>query len=315
MRNKAEKHVYRFAHFSMGTTFEILIVGSDEKYAQQASQSVFAEVDRIERLFNRFNPCSELGQINSLRSGQSLRIGMETYDVLRTALRIYSQTQGAFDINVGSLLKYESDAASGYNGARPNIMNLLELSRTARGFVLEIRPVEKERQEMALALDLGGIGKGYALDRTLDILSDWDIDRALVHGGSSTALAVGSPPGDPAERGGWPVGIGGGWECLEAPRKYILKDRALSGSGTEVKGKHILDPRSGKPATGHLAAWVSHPSAAVSDALSTAFMVMDTEEVSHFCMIHSDVWALVVVDSRTCRIFNRDIAAKTKEWK
>lgn len=305
--------VYRFAHFSMGTSFEILIAGTDEKYAHQASQSVFAEVDRIERLFNRFDPCSEIGQINSLLPGQSLQVGAETYEVLKTALRISSQTQGAFDISVGSLLEYKSEMAPGYGGSRSDIMNLLELSQTSRGFVLKIRLYERESEKMTLSLDLGGIGKGYALDRTLDILSDWDIDRALMHGGTSTALAVGSPPDDLTEKEGWPVGIGGDWKCPKAPREFFLWNRAISGSGTEVKGKHIIDPRSGIPAKGHLAAWVSHPSAAVADALSTAFMVMDTEEVRNFCLKHPKVWAFVVIDSQTCRIFNRDIADKTKE--
>ncbi len=299
----------------MGTTFEILIAGTEEKYACQVSQSVFAEIDRIERLFNRFDPGSEIGQINSLLPGQSMQIGMETYEVLKTALRISSQTQGAFDINVGSLLKYKRDVISGHDGSREDIMNLLELSKTSRGFLLRIRAYEKDSEEKALSLDLGGIGKGYALDRTMDILSDWDIDRALVHGGTSTALAVGSPPDDLTEKEGWPVGIGGDWNCPKAPRKFFLRDRALSGSGTEVKGKHIIDPRSGIPAKGHLAAWVSHPSATVSDALSTAFMVMDTEEVRNFCMIYPEVWTLVVIDSRTCRIFNPDIAVKTAERK
>jgi thiamine biosynthesis lipoprotein len=312
---KVVSGVYRFAHFSMGTTFEILIAGTDEKYARQVSQSVFAEIDRIERLFNRFDPCSEIGQINSLSPGQSLQVGMETYEVLKTAFRISSQTQGAFDINVGSLLEYKRGMASGYGGSRADVLNLLELFQNSRGFVLKIRPYEKDSKDMVLSLDLGGIGKGYALDRTLDILSDWDIDRALVHGGTSTALAVASPPGDLTEKKGWPVGIGGDWNCPQAPREFYLRDRALSGSGIEVKGKHIIDPRSGIPAKGHLAAWVSHPSAAVADALSTAFMVMETEEVRNFCMIHPEVWALVVIDSRTCRIFNPDIADKTEERK
>jgi thiamine biosynthesis lipoprotein len=314
MNSKMEKGVYRFAHFSMGTTFEILIAGMDEKYALQASQSVFAEVDRIERLFNRFDPCSEIGQINSLRPGQSLQIGMETYEVLKTALRISSQTQGAFDINVGSLLKYRRDMDLGRNAPREDSVNLFELSQTSQGFTLGRKPDEKENGKKAFEMDLGGIGKGYALDRVLGILSDWDIHRALVHGGTSTALAVGSPHHErSSEKGGWLVGIGGEWDCPEAPRKMILRDRALSGSGTAVKGKHIIDPRTGEPAEGHLAAWVSHSSAAVADALSTAFMVMDTEEVRYFCKIHPEVWALVVVDPRTCRIFNPDIANKTKE--
>jgi thiamine biosynthesis lipoprotein len=78
----------------------------------------------------------------------------------------------------------------------------------------------------------------------------------------------------------------------------------LSGSGTEVKGEHVVDPRTGRPASGHAAAWASHPSAAVSDALSTAFMVMTTAEVAGFCGRHPAVWALVKTGTEKCRIFN-----------
>ncbi len=293
MMDKLGKGVCRFAHFSMGTTFEILLAGKDENYGRQVSQAVFAEIDRIEKLFNRFDPCSEIGQISSLQPEQSLRIGVETYECLKTAIWVQTQTHGAFDINVGSRL---------------NIMDRLELSRISQGFVVRIRPFEEETETYTLSLDLGGIGKGYALDRIPHILFDWDIYRALVHGGTSTALAIGAPPEDGDKKKGWPVGIGGDWKCPQAPRVFSLKDRALSGSGTEVKGKHILDPRSGNPAKGHLAAWVSHPSAAVADAFSTAFMVMSTEEVRDFCGSHPDVWALVVIDSQRCEVFNPDIA-------
>jgi thiamine biosynthesis lipoprotein len=93
------------------------------------------------------------------------------------------------------------------------------------------------------------------------------------------------------------------------PKKFFLKNRALSGSGTEVKGEHVFDPRKNKPAGGHLGAWVSHTSAAVADALSTAFMVMNTEEVQHYCEGHPDVWALVVIDPKTCKVFNPGLAS------
>jgi len=308
MIDKLGEDVCRFAHFSMGTTFEILIAGKEEDYGRQVSQAVFAEVDRIEKLFNRFDPCSEIGQINSLLPGQSLCIGVETYECLKTAIWVHTQTHRAFDINIGSLLKYKGDVVSESRSPRLNIMEHLELTQEHRGFMVKIRPVEEEKETFAMSLDLGGIGKGYALDRIPDILFDWDIYQALVHGGTSTALAIGAPPAAGDEKKGWPVGIGGDWNCPQAPREFSLKERTLSGSGTEVKGKHILDPRSGKPAKGHLAAWVSHPSAAVADALSTAFMVLSTEEVRDFCGSHPDVWALVVIDSQTCEVFNSDIA-------
>ncbi len=307
MRGKKGNAVFRFAHFSMGTTFELLIAGEEEGYARQASQAGFAEIDRIKDLFSRFDPSSEIGQINLLNPGQSLRIGVETYDCLKTALWVQSQTGGAFDVNVGALIKYRGNDAPEGGQPRTDILNRLELSQRRRGYSVKFRSMKQEKDTSTLALDLGGIGKGYALDRTLGVLSDWEIERALVHGGTSTAIAKGTPSEGLGKTKGWPVGVGGDWRCPKAPRKLFLKDRALSGSGTEVKGDHIVDPREGKPARGHLAAWVSHPSATLADALSTAFVVMTTDEVRTFCAEHPDVWALVVIGPQKCEIFNPKI--------
>jgi len=310
MRDKKRKSVFRFAHFTMGTTFEIMLAEEDEDYARQISQAVFAEIDRIKEIISRFNPTSEIGQINRLRAGQSLRIGVETYECLKTALMVQSQTNGAFDINIGSLMKYRGELLFEKQLTRVDILEHLELSQKSRGFAVKYLPAKEMEKsiELDLDLDLGGIGKGYALDCTPEILSDWGVDRVLVHGGTSTALSIGTPPEGQGHRKGWPIGIGGDWECPKTPKKFFLKDRALSGSGTEVKGDHIFDPRTNKPAKGHLSAWVSHPSAAVADALSTAFMVMNTEEVRDYCKEHPDVWTMVVIDSQTCEVFNPDIS-------
>jgi thiamine biosynthesis lipoprotein len=310
MKGKKGKTVSRFAHFSMGTTFELLIAGEDENYAHKVSQAVFAEVDRIEDLFSRFNPSSEIGQINLLWPGQSLRIGVETYDCLKTALWVQSQTGGAFDVNVGGLVDLRDNDKPGGKTSNDrtqpcaDILNRLELSQTRGGYAVKFGSAKGEKDVGSLSLDLGGIGKGYALDRTLDVLSDWGIERALMHGGTSTAIAKGTPTEGPGRKKGWPVGVGGDWKCPKAPRKLFLNDQALSGSGTEVKGAHIVDPRTGNPAGGHLAAWVSHSSATLADALSTAFMVMNTDEVRTFCAEHLEVWALVVTGPQECEIFN-----------
>ena len=310
MRDKHRNSVFRFAHFAMGTTFEVILAEEDEDYARQISQAVFAEIDRIREIISRFDPTSDIGQINRLRAGQSLRIGVETFECLKTALWVGSQTHGAFDINVGSLMKYRESQVAESRPPRTDIQKQLKLSQKSRGYAVKYLPTKEMEKPTEMNLDLGGIGKGYALDCTLTILSDWGVNKALVHGGSSTALGLGTPPEGEGQRRGWPVGIGGDWNCPNTPKKFYLKDRALSGSGTEVKGDHIFDPRTNKPAKGHLAAWVSHPSAAISDALSTAFMVMNTEEVRDFCKKHPDVWALIVIDSRTCEILNPDITSE-----
>jgi thiamine biosynthesis lipoprotein len=90
---------YRFAHEAMGTTFEVLVADCEKEYAGQASQAIFLQVDRIEALFSRFNLASEISQINRLRPGQSLKIGIETYECLVSAQQIHKETGGAFDVN------------------------------------------------------------------------------------------------------------------------------------------------------------------------------------------------------------------------
>jgi thiamine biosynthesis lipoprotein len=308
MRDKKRQSVLRFAHFAMGTTFEIMMAEKDEDYGRKIAQAVFAEIDRIKGIISRFDPTSEVGQINRLRAGQSLRIGVETYECLKTALLIQVETHGAFDINIGSLMKYREAGISEERPPRTDILKQLELSQKSRGYAVKYLPSREAEKSTEMNLDLGGIGKGYALDSTLETLSDWGVEKALVHGGTSSALSIGTPPEGEGQRKGWPVGIGGDWKCPDMPKKFFLKDRALSGSGTEVKGEHIFDPRTNKPAKGHRAAWVSHPSAAVADALSTAFMAMNTEEVGVYCREHPEVWALVVIDPRTCQVFNPDLA-------
>jgi thiamine biosynthesis lipoprotein len=277
----------------MGTIFEVLVAGQEPGYADQASQAVFREIDRLEAIFSRFNPTSEIGQINRLEAGQSLKIGLDTFTCLRIAERIQRETAGAFDIN---FRRPEGPSE------RPDF----ELTGGEKGFGVRLRPGFLGRSGSGLDLDLGAIGKGYALDRAAAVLADWSVERFLVHGGTSTAVAAGDGPELSPGEAGWPIGVGGTWQLPDLPKRILLKGRALSGSGTEVKGRHILDPRTGRPAEGHLAAWVSHPSAAVSDTLSTAFMSMTSKEVRQYCEHHPEVWALLITPKKKPLLFNRE---------
>jgi thiamine biosynthesis lipoprotein len=299
---------YRFAHEAMGTTFEVLVADSEKEYAGQASQAIFLQVDRIEALFSRFNLASEISQINRLRPGQSLKIGIETYECLVSAQQIHKETGGAFDVNFRAerrrpssekqIREHEKNEAAG---------KAFEVACTGEGFVLTASGDTGGQGHPVLDLDLGGIGKGYALDCAGGIISDWGLSSVLVHGGTSTAFAVGPAPGLGPEERGWPVGAGWTGTASGSARRVFLWNRALSGSGTEVKGRHILDPGTGRPADVHRAAWVSHPEAAIADALSTAFMVMTTAAVRHFCSRHPEVWALIIEPGGSTVDFNRDI--------
>lgn len=300
MRTAESTPVSRFSHPAMSTEFELLLPGGATPHTRGAAQAAFAEIDRLEGLFSRFDPRSDVSRINRLRPGESLRVCIEVIECLDLAFRLKEETSGVFDVDFRSGGHQAGEGSS--SAGRPDTRRSpipVELIQTSAGFkVTAVRGVD---------LDLGGIGKGYALDQVRDLLEDWDIGDALVHAGTSTALAWGDPGGGQPGPAGWPVGVAGPWAGLEIPGRAFLKDRALSGSGTEVKGEHVVDPRTGRAASGHLAAWASHPSAAVADALSTSFMVLGKAQVEEICTRSPELWALVINERKKCTIFNRGL--------
>jgi len=298
--NESFPAVPRFSHEAMTTIFEIFIPGPDAAYAGQAAREAFREIDRLEGLFNRFDPGSEISRINRLPDGGEMPVGMETFECLSLAEAVRLETAGAFDVNAHASAPSESAAA----GAFLSAARAFELAGEAGGFSLRRAASGGGLCPPRLDLDLGGVGKGYALDRAMRILRDWGVTDALLHGGTSSALAAGSPSPDSGAPG-WPVGVGAGW--AKTPTRLVLSGRSLSGSGTEIKGGHILDPRTGQPARGNLAAWASAPTAALADALSTAFFVMTPDAVETYIRRHPDVWACLVVSYGDVRVYNPHI--------
>jgi len=281
---------HRFAHEAMATVFEVLISGGDVEYARQAAGAVFDEIDHLEADLSRFRAGSDVSRINALAPGMRLRVGVDTYDCLKLAARIWGETGGAFDVTVGALVALWNRAAQA-SGAPPSQAELdAACARTG------MRLVDLDPDEPAVTLkaeginiDLGGIGKGFAVDRAVEVLREWSLEVALVHGGGSTVRTLGSPP----EKDGWRILLGDPEDGRAGLGEMHLKNRALSGSGVAHR-PHILDPRTGRPVTGKLGAWAACDSAAVADALSTAFTVMSPEEVRAYCEKHPGVAALVV---------------------
>ncbi len=316
----------------MSTFFELLVAGEKEIYARSAAQAFFKEIDRLERLFSRFDPGSEISMINRLEPGETLPIGIETYECLKTSFELMAATGGAFNINFRAIKNKRAAGGGGSNKSTDETLNSarsgdsqddkinravsksksiagsqqkqhLEQDLWAELFPLEL--IETQSQYLALRLeestygldlDLGAIGKGYALEAAAGLLSSWEIDSFLANAGQSTVLARGKEA--------WPVTVGGGFDFLK-PGRASLKDRALSGSGHEVKGEHIYDPRRRQSQSRQLAVWVSHPSPALSDGLSTAFMVMDLEEIEAATAAQPEIWTLVVGRDKNYYWFNR----------
>jgi thiamine biosynthesis lipoprotein len=285
--------VKRFSHEAMATTFEILIVHEDEKYAGQAAMAAFCEVDRLEGELSRFIEHSDVSRINNLPVGEPLLLGLETFECLKISARVYAETDGAFDITIGSLFQcWRNDDET----PRTPSAEELDLARRHTGTdLLELDETEitVKLLESPVQIDLGGVGKGYAVDRVAEMLREWSIETALISGGYSSVLALDAPP----EMEGWPLTLSNPSDHSQILARPRLRAAALSGSGVQ-KGRHIINPRTAEPTEGKLAAWSGAADAATADALSTAFMIMTPDEIEKYCALHPDTRAMVIVQEQ-----------------
>jgi len=291
---------HRFSHEAMTTLFEVIVPEEKADIGRGLAQELFLEVDHLEGLLSRFDPGSDIAQINRLQPGESILISHATLECLLLGFWLHEETGGAFDMSVGHLMdrwRHEENEArlDDVLYREPAFQDIEEALRHT-GFQRLLVDPEEHRVALSkkpgprLEIDLGGLGKGYALDRLADLLEGWELQDVLLHAGTSTALALGNASLETP----WTVGIGGPWGEKSGIDRLCLRDRAASGSGTEVKGEHVLDPRTGYPSGTHLAAWSTAPSAGVADGLSTAFMVMNLAQVKAFCEKRPEIGALLV---------------------
>jgi thiamine biosynthesis lipoprotein len=283
--------VHRFAHQAMATTFEVIVQHEDRSYAQQAARAAFDEVDRIEEHLSRFLETSDVTQINHLPAGQPVPLSLDTFECLKVSAEVSAETDGAFDVTVGFLVDCWLDKAK--KMPRTPAPEELDFARAHTGMHLILLDEPTHAAALTdshLRVDLGAVGKGYAVDRMAEMLREWSIDRALLHGGFSSVLALDAPQG----MAGWPVTLSHPKDRRRTLARVLLQGVSVGGSGVE-QGRHIIDPRTGAPAEGKIAAWAIAPDAARADAISTAFMVMTPDEVRAYCADHPTVRALLVV--------------------
>lgn len=258
-----------FHHEAMATTFGIAIAGQTPEYARQAAGAAWRELDRLESELSRYVESSDIARCNRLHRGETLLLGESASECLLIAAGIAIATGHAFDI------AYASEG----------------LTHDQPPFTLDPENHTLTSHAARLHLDLGAVGKGYALDRMAAVLEEWQIDSACLQSGGSTVLARGSP----GNAEGWPVGIGE----AGARRVISLTDAALSGSGIAVKGAHLIDPRTGRPASRADRVWALASGAGVADALSTAFFVLSDAEIAGFCAAHPECGAAVTTRDGT----------------
>lgn len=254
-----------FKHEAMATFFEIVIATEDYDYARHAAAAAWVEIDRLEIELSRFIESSAISRASLLARGSSLALGEDAFECLLTAADVSLATGRAFDP------AYASNRPPG-------------LAPDAPPFTLDPATHTLTSLTDRLRLDLGAVGKGYALDRVAQLLTEWNLPSVLLNAGGSSLLGLGVPNEDFA---GWPVGVGEG----RGQREILLNGASLSASGTAVKGAHLVDPRTGTAATRTQRAWALAPTAAQADALSTAFFIMTEAEVAALCAAHPTIGA------------------------
>ena len=277
--------VHRLGAHAMATEFQILIAGVGKAKAEVAAGEALRDLESLEIELSRFRDGSDISRINALPTGGSTHISPATYDCISLAKDVHAATAGAFDISIGPLFAVWTNPD---HSPRTPTESELSRARAAIGIdQIELRadPLQVTVHNDDHWLDLGGIGKGYALDQMAILLREASIDNVLLDAGGSTLLAIGSGP----DGEGWPVGRG-----IENSPAIALRDRALSGSAFTERGEHIIDPRKGCPVSASKGnAWALAPSAALADALSTAFLVMEDHEIETLCATHPEIEAIM----------------------
>jgi thiamine biosynthesis lipoprotein len=235
----------------MGTFGEVAVAHKDQKYAQGAIDAALQELQRVESTLTRFRPESEIGRANLSAFSGPQEVSAETSVVLQASLRWADVTGGAFDPCLGRAVEFwdlgnrtrPPEAQEVHRFAQRGLFKALELGKSGGKNVVVFH-------EKDMGIDLGGIGKGYGVDRAVEVLRSWGIRNALVNVGGDLYALGGSEDGDP-----WKVGVRDPDDPGALVTTLPLTDRAVATSGDyhqffEHAGKryhHLLDPTTGAP--------------------------------------------------------------------
>jgi thiamine biosynthesis lipoprotein len=309
--SSAEPLLLHFARRAMATTFEVILPFGTPA-PNEIAQAVLDEIDRLEAQLTVFRESSDVSRLNAKAAHHPVRVDQILFDLLALAERLHRETEGAFDISVGALIK-----TWGFFRRAGRVPTPQERADVRERIGMQHVRLDPERrsvfyQRKGLEINLGSIGKGYALDRALALVRAhtlasppgeqgrvWGTNNILIHGGHSSVFALGSEtPGS----SGWTIGLVD--PVLPHRRRGLLhlRNRAMATSAAtyqhfEFEGRklgHLLDPRSGWPAEGMLSATATAPTAAEADALATAFFILGVEKTRAWCEQHPDFGAVLI---------------------
>lgn len=291
-------HLLRVGRPAMATRFEILFPANLRSLIEAAHQAL-DEVRRLEGMMSYFDASSRISELNRDAARRPVVVEPELFGLLERSRQIWVDTEGAFDVAAGAVW-----SCWGFHRREGRVPDREEieaaLARSGSDGV-QLHPEEHSVRFLkdGLEINLGSIGKGFALDRSAVILQNAGFEHALLHAGNSSFLAWGDPGSSGA---GWRVSVRHPFDKEADLLLVDLKGVGMATSGVgeqyfEKNGRrygHILDPRKGIPVLHHLIVTTFAPDAAWADALSTAFFVMTPKEIDRYCSRHPEVGAVVV---------------------
>ncbi len=281
------------ARRAMNTRFELVLLGGREAALRAAGEEALDEIERLEERLSLFRPTSEIARLNREAAEGPVRVSPPVFQLLQRAQELWRITGGAFDPTIEPLMRAwgfrDPDAAAPTLEARAAARAVVGMDK------VELDPKHRTVRftRLGVRLDLGAIGKGYALDCAVQILREAGVASALLHGGTSSVYGLGRRPDDrpwkvavplPEDGPSEPAQTGASQSAGAAlgPTEFELEDCSLGVSA--VRGRvhlhfgrevgHVLDPRRGAPVEHAALAAVALPSATETDALSTALLVL-----------------------------------------
>lgn len=288
--------LFKETRILMDTFVEISCFSSDRESVLEAIENAFKELERIEKVFSKFDEKSEVSMVNRLAPLGEVNITRELFGVIARSSYYSELTEGSFDITVAPIIDIWLLAQE--KGSIPDDETIIEaLKHTGyKNIAMDENKLTIRFLDKLMKIDLGGIAKGYAVDRAKDIILSHGIESGLINIGGNM-FAVGSPRGKES----WSIGIQHPRDKKNIIYKIDLKNRAVSTSGDyerffTLNGRrfsHIINPIVGRPAEGVVSVTVVADSAEEADALSTAVFVMGVEKGLRFIRSLGNIEAFI----------------------
>ena len=263
---------------AMGSAYSIVVYGYDREKMESAVEAAFDEVRQLDNMLSNYKPDSEWSEVNREAAQHPVHVSAELFQLLSACQEYSRESEGAFDISVGPLMKvWGFYKGTGHLPHKAEIMAAMQ-HVGYKHVHLDAAAQTVSFDRAGVELDPGGIGKGYAVDRMIDVLKAKGITIALVSGGGSSIYGLGAPPNEPR---GWLIKIRDPKNERKSVAEVYLKDDSLSTSGSYEKFfvaeghvyAHIMDPRTGWPAQGMLSVSIVTPLTIDSEAWCKPFFI------------------------------------------